>query len=66
MIRVMITEDQAIVREGLKMMIEQEEHFQVVAEASTGNEAINKMHDHSIDIVIMDIRMPELNGVEAT
>lgn len=54
-----------IVRQGIKMMIEQEESLRVVAEAGNGIEAISKMELHAIDCVVMDIRMPEMNGIEA-
>lgn len=62
----MLVEDQSIVRNGLKMMIEQDKEFEVVAEADTGDEALNQMEENIIDIVIMDIRMPVMNGIEAT
>ncbi len=62
----LLVEDQAIVRSGLKMMIEQDSAFSVVAEAENGEEAIRQMEQHIIDIVIMDIRMPIMNGIEAT
>ncbi|MCM2605943.1 response regulator transcription factor [Rossellomorea marisflavi] len=64
--RIMIVEDQGIVRQGLKMMIEQDPAFKVVAEASNGREALEKMDLHALDLILMDIRMPEMNGIEAT
>ena len=64
--KILIVEDQAIVRQGLRMMIDQEEDFTVVAEASNGKEAIAVLERNTIDIVLLDIRMPEMNGVEAT
>lgn len=63
--RILLVEDQVIVRQGIKMMIEQEESLRVVAEAGNGIEAISKMELHAIDCVVMDIRMPEMNGIEA-
>ncbi|MDQ0216099.1 DNA-binding NarL/FixJ family response regulator [Oikeobacillus pervagus] len=63
---VILVEDQAIVRQGLKMMLEQDEQIQIVAEAENGQEALDKMKDHLIDLAIMDIRMPLMNGIEAT
>lgn len=63
---VILVEDQAIVRQGLKMMLEQDEQIQIVAEAENGQEALDKMKDHLIDLAIMDIRMPVMNGIEAT
>lgn len=65
MIRILLAEDQQIVRQGLKMIIEQEEEFQVVAEAENGKEALERLEQHAIDIVLMDIRMPIMNGLEA-
>ncbi|QFF97844.1 DNA-binding response regulator [Psychrobacillus glaciei] len=64
--KVLIVEDQAIVRQGLRMMIDQNNDFTVVAEASNGKEAISALELYAIDIVLLDIRMPEMNGVEAT
>jgi len=63
---VLIVEDQSIVRQGLKLMLEQDEKIRVVAEAENGEEAIKKMEAHVIDVVLMDIRMPVMNGLEAT
>jgi DNA-binding NarL/FixJ family response regulator len=65
-IHILLVEDQALVRQGLKMMIEQDEQLKVVAEAENGLEALEKMEKHMIDLVIMDIRMPVMNGLEAT
>jgi len=63
---ILLVEDQHIVRQGLKMMIEIDDDFQVVAEASNGEEALAQLHKHIIDMVVMDIRMPIMNGLEAT
>jgi DNA-binding NarL/FixJ family response regulator len=63
---ILLVEDQALVRQGLKMMIEQDPQLKVVAEAENGLEALYEMQKHIIDIVIMDIRMPVMNGLEAT
>lgn len=63
---VLIVEDQSIVRQGLKLMIESDPEFQVVAEASNGLEAIKILEKHVVDVVLMDIRMPVMNGLEAT
>ncbi|WP_042478041.1 response regulator [Bacillus ndiopicus] len=64
--RILLVEDQAIVRNGLKMIIEQDETLSIAAEASNGIEALTLLEQQSIDLVLMDIRMPEMNGVEAT
>ncbi|MBB3869827.1 response regulator transcription factor [Parageobacillus toebii NBRC 107807] len=66
MFNILLVEDQALVRQGLKMMIEQDPQLKVVAEAENGLEALHEMEKHIIDIVIMDIRMPVMNGLEAT
>ncbi|MFT8320979.1 MAG: response regulator transcription factor [Bacillus sp. (in: firmicutes)] len=66
MIRVLIAEDQGIVRNGLKMIIEQDAEVKVIAEAENGKEALQLLELHAIDIVLMDIRMPVMDGVEAT
>ncbi|MDX8367295.1 response regulator transcription factor [Cytobacillus sp. IB215665] len=66
MYNIIVVEDQAIVRQGLVMMIEQEDQFQVVAQAGNGHEAIEQLEKHLVDVVVMDIRMPEMNGLEAT
>ncbi|MEW4285050.1 response regulator transcription factor [Priestia koreensis] len=63
---ILLVEDQHIVRQGLKMMIEIDDDFRVVAEASNGEEALAQLHKHIVDMVVMDIRMPIMNGLEAT
>lgn len=66
MIRVLIAEDQVIVRKGLKMIIEQGQDIRVVAEAENGKEVLGLLERHAVDIILMDIRMPIMDGVEAT
>ena len=66
MIRVLLAEDQAMVRQGLKMMIETDKEIQVTAEAVNGKEAVELCENHTFDLVIMDIRMPVMDGLEAT
>ncbi|WP_112179442.1 response regulator [Paraliobacillus zengyii] len=65
MIRVLLVEDQAMVRQGLKMMIETAEDIRVTGQAVNGKEALVCCEKHGYDIVILDIRMPEMNGIEA-
>lgn len=65
-VRILLVEDQAIVRNGLKMIIEQDEDFQIVSEASNGIEALEILEKVHIDLILMDIRMPKMNGIEAT
>lgn len=65
MIDILIAEDQVLVRQGLKMMLETEAEFRVVAEANNGKEAVEWCERKSFDLVLLDIRMPEMNGLEA-
>jgi DNA-binding NarL/FixJ family response regulator len=66
MIDVVIADDQDLVREGLRMMLDAEPDIRVVGEARTGKEAIARAHDLTPDVILMDIRMPEVDGIEAT
>ena len=66
MIRILIADDHPFVREGLRMLIECEDDMQVVAEASDGREAIAEFRATRPDVVVMDIHMPNCNGLEAT
>jgi DNA-binding NarL/FixJ family response regulator len=66
MIRVLLVDDQDLVREGLRLMLVAEPDIEVVAEARTGVEALAQTRLHDPDVVLMDIRMPELDGIEAT
>lgn len=61
----MIAEDQAIVRQGLKMMIESDPNYKVMGEAGTGREAVSQCESHIYDIVVLDIRMPDMDGLSA-
>jgi len=65
-ISVLIVEDHTMVREGLHMMLKLENDLDVVAEASDGREAVALAMKHRPDVVLMDIAMPGLNGLEAT
>ncbi|MBD8027744.1 response regulator transcription factor [Ureibacillus sp. Re31] len=65
-IKILLVEDQTIVRNGLKMIIEQDEKYEIVGEASNGLEALEIVGKKQVDLVLMDIRMPEMNGIEAT
>jgi len=65
-IRVLIVDDHAILREGLRAVIELEEDIQVVGEAVDGVEAVNKAKELTPDVIIMDLLMPRKNGIEAT
>jgi DNA-binding NarL/FixJ family response regulator len=65
MIRVLVADDQSMVRAGFRMLLSEEEGLEVVAEASTGLEAVAKAARFEPTIILMDIRMPELDGLEA-
>ncbi len=65
-IRILIADDQALVRAGFKMILDAEDDLDVVGEASDGAEAVRLADDLAPDVVLMDIRMPELDGIEAT
>jgi DNA-binding NarL/FixJ family response regulator len=65
-IRVLVADDQSMVRAGFRMLLSREEGIEVVAEASNGVEAVDKAARFHPTVVLMDIRMPELDGLEAT
>jgi DNA-binding NarL/FixJ family response regulator len=65
-IRVLVADDQSMVRAGFRMLLSEEPDIEVVAEASNGLEAIEKAARFAPTVVLMDIRMPELDGLEAT
>jgi DNA-binding NarL/FixJ family response regulator len=65
-IRVLIADDQALVRGGFRMILDAQKDIEVVGEAGDGREAIAKANELHPDVVLMDIRMPELDGLEAT
>jgi DNA-binding NarL/FixJ family response regulator len=65
MIRILLAEDQAMVRQGLKMMIETDTEMRVTGEAGNGKDAVKLCETQSFDIIVLDIRMPEMNGLEA-
>ena len=64
-VSVIIADDHSMVREGLKQLIELEEWIKVVDQAANGLEVIEKAYDKNPDIILMDINMPVLNGIEA-
>jgi DNA-binding NarL/FixJ family response regulator len=66
MIRVLAVDDHALLRKGLAAVVNAEPDMKLVAEASNGEDAIEKFRIHRPDVVLMDIQMPGLNGIEAT
>jgi DNA-binding NarL/FixJ family response regulator len=66
MIRVLIADDQELVRAGFRALLDAEEDIEVVGEAADGAAAVRLASQHVPDVVLMDIRMPELDGIEAT
>ena len=65
-IRVLLADDQALIRAGFKMIIDAEPGMEVVAEAADGAEAVELCRSGRVDVVLMDIRMPHVDGIEAT
>ncbi|MFD4830283.1 response regulator [Streptomyces uncialis] len=65
-VRVLIVDDQIMVREGFSVLLNAMPDIEVVGEAVNGREAVNRVRELSPDVVLMDIRMPELNGIDAT
>ncbi|HTI35527.1 MAG TPA: response regulator transcription factor [Miltoncostaea sp.] len=66
MIRVLIADDQALVRDGFGMILDAQEDIEVVGNAADGHEAVDQAHALRPDVILMDIRMPGLDGIEAT
>jgi len=65
-VRVLLVDDQALIRAGFRMILEAEEDIEVVGECADGTQAIDSVKRLSPDVVLMDIRMPEMDGIEAT
>ena len=66
MIKVILVDDHSIVIEGIKRIIVSDKNYEVVAQLSNGREAIDFMTHHDADIMIMDVNMPGINGIDAT
>ena len=64
MIRVLVADDHAIVREGLANVLSSKGDIQVVAQAASGAEALQRMRDTAVDVVLLDMTMPIMNGIE--
>lgn len=65
-IKVLLVDDHKIVRDGIKLMLEPQPGIDVVAEADSGKKVSSVLQDNPVDVIIMDINMPDLNGIEAT
>lgn len=66
MIRVVVADDQALLRGSFKVLVDSEPDLEVVGEAATGVEAVAVVMEERPDVVLMDVRMPEMDGIEAT
>ena len=66
MIKVLLVDDQTLIRQGIRLLLEIEPDIQVVGQAANGREALQQVEASHPDVVLMDVRMPEMNGVEAT
>jgi DNA-binding NarL/FixJ family response regulator len=65
-IRILLADDHAVVRQGFKMILEAEADMEIVGEAGNGRQAVDLAEQLRPDVVVMDVAMPELNGIEAT
>jgi DNA-binding NarL/FixJ family response regulator len=66
LIRILLADDQSLIRSGIRSLLEAEDDIEVVAEATDGRQAVTLAAEHRPDIVLMDIQMPVLDGIEAT
>ena len=64
-IRILTVDDHALLRNGIRRLIGAESDMQLVAEASTGREAVEEFRTHRPDVTLMDLQMPDMNGIEA-
>ena len=65
LIRILTVDDHPLLREGIAALVKAESDMEIVAEASEGEEAIKQFRRHRPDVTLMDIQMPNLNGIEA-
>ena len=66
MIKVLLVDDQTLVRQGIRLLLEIEADIQVVGQAANGREAVQQVETLRPDVVLMDVRMPEMDGIQAT
>lgn len=65
MIRVLLADDEALIRAGIRLVLESADDLEIVAEAANGAEAVDRVRRHRIDVALLDIRMPKLDGLAA-
>lgn len=65
-IKILLVDDHAVVRSGLRMLLEAQKDLQIVGEAETGRQALEQISRHQPHLVLMDVQMPDMNGIEAT
>lgn len=65
-IRLILVDDHAVVRSGIRMLLEAQADIEIVGEADSGKKAIKLVAEHRPDVVLMDVQMPDMNGIEAT
>ena len=66
LIRILLADDHTVVRDGLRALLEKQADMQIVAEAADGRDSVRLAEQHTPDVVVMDIAMPNMNGIEAT
>lgn len=65
-IKVLLVDDEQLIRGGLKILLSEFDQLEIVGEAKNGQEAVDFCHHYEVDVVLMDIRMPEVNGIKGT
>ncbi len=65
MIRVLVADDEALIRAGIRMVLEMGGDIEIVAEAATGGQAVDLVRKHMVDVALLDIRMPQMDGLAA-
>jgi two-component system, NarL family, response regulator NreC len=65
-VRILLADDHNLIRDGMRLLLERQPGFVVVGEAANGRETVEQVNAHAPDVVVMDIAMPNMNGIEAT